>query len=192
MKKVYLIRHALPAFPSTSKMCLGITDIPIGDKGLRQAREMAGKLPAVTAVFSSPLRRAVQTAQAIGLPVSVIEGLREMYAGEWDGLTFDEIRQRYPQLYAARARDLTLPLPGAEDTHICRSRFRAAMEQAAQKAPGDFAVVAHGGIIAQFLQSITGTWYKPDYAEVIQLFWHNGTFYTKDPTHHEDEIKTFL
>ena len=180
MKKVYLIRHGLPDFPGGKGMCIGTTDIPMGDKGLAQAAQMAEKLPAVTAVFSSPLTRAVQTAQAIGLPVTILPDLREMHAGEWDGLTFDEIRQRYPELYAARASDLTIPLPGAEDHEEGLHRFAAAMEKAVNLAPGDFAVVAHGGIIAQFLQHITGTWYKPGYTEVVTLFWKDGTFDTKE------------
>jgi len=180
MKKVYLIRHGLPDFPGGKGMCIGTTDIPMGERGFAQAAEMARKLPPVTAVFSSPLTRAVQTAQAIGLPVAILDDLREMYAGEWDGLTFDEIRQRYPELYAARFHDLTIPLPGAEGHAAGLSRFQRAMEEAAQTAPGDFAVVAHGGIIAQFLQSITGNWYKPGYAEVLTLFWNDGIFHTKE------------
>ena len=180
MKKVYLIRHGLPDFPGGKGMCIGTTDIPMGEAGLAQAARMAENLPALTAVFSSPLTRAVQTAQAIGLPITILPDLREMYAGEWDGLTFEEIRQRYPELYAARAKDLTIPLPGAEDHEEALSRFTSAMEQAAVLAPGDFAVVAHGGIIAQFLQRITGTWYKPGYTEVVTLFWKDGTFDTKE------------
>ena len=176
MKKVYLIRHALPDFPGGKGMCIGTTDIPLGEKGFAQASEMAKKLPAVTAVFSSPLSRAVQTAQAIGMPVTVLDGLREMHAGAWDGLTFDEIRQRYPDLYAARATDLTIPLPGAEDYTVGLTRFANAMQEANKLTDGDFAVVAHGGIIAQFLQDIGGHWYKPDYTEIITLYFDNGIF----------------
>ena len=176
MKKVYLIRHGLPDFPGGKRMCIGTTDIPMGEAGLAQAAEMATKLPAVTAVFSSPLIRAVQTAEAIGLPVTILPDLREMYAGEWDGLTFDEIRLRYPELYAARAADLTIPLPGAEDHKEGLTRFTSAMKQAATLAPEDFAVVAHGGIIAQFLQSVSGNWYKPDYAQIVTLTYQNGIF----------------
>ena len=176
MKKVYLIRHGLPDFPDGNRMCIGTTDIPMGERGLEQATAMAAKLPPVTAVFSSPLTRAVQTAEAMGMPVSILDGLRELYAGAWDGLTFDEIRARYPELYAARARDLTLPLPGAEDHAEGLARFSAAMEAAAQAAPGDFAVVAHGGIIAQFLQDISNIWRKPDYAEIISLRWEDEHF----------------
>ena len=176
MKKVYLIRHGLPDFPNGKRMCIGTTDIPMGEAGLAQAAQVAEKLPAVTAVYSSPLTRAVQTAEAIGLPVTILPDLREMYAGEWDGLTFDEIRQRYPELYAARAADLTISLPGAEDHEEGLHRFISAMNQAATLAPGDFAVVAHGGIIAQFLQSVSGNWYKPDYAEIVTLTYQNGIF----------------
>ena len=52
----------------------------------------------------------------------------------------------------------------------------ADIQQAAQAAPGDLAVVAHGGIIAQFMQHISGTWYKPDYTEIIPLRYENGKF----------------
>ena len=176
MKQVYLIRHGLPDFPGGKGMCIGTTDIPMGDKGFAQAAQMAKKLPPVTAVFSSPLTRAVQTAKAIGLPVTILDGLQEMYAGEWDGLTFAQIRERYPELYAARFHDMTIPLPGAERYEDGIARFSAAMEAAAQTAPGDFAVVAHGGIIAQFLRSIGGIWYKPDYTEIIPLLYENGQF----------------
>ena len=175
MKRVYLIRHGLPDFPGGKRMCLGSTDIPLGEKGLAQAAEMAAKLPSVTAVFSSPLARAVQTAQAIGTHTIIIEDLRELHAGEWDGLTFDEIRTRYPALYAARGQDQALPLPGAEDDAAGLARFKRAMEAAAALAPGDFAVVAHGGIIARFLGCR-----KPDYCQIIPLFWKNGTFTTQE------------
>ena len=177
MKTLYLIRHALPAFPEGSKMCLGITDIPIGREGTQQAKAMAAALPPVTAVYSSPLRRAIQTAQAIGHPVQILSGLREIYAGDWDGLTFAQIRQRYPELYAARGLDSTIPPPGSEDAEAALVRFRLDLERAAAEAPGDLAVVAHGGIIAKFLQSLTGVWRKPGYTEVIPLIWKDGKFY---------------
>lgn len=176
MKQVYLIRHGLPDFPKGQRMCLGATDLPMGAEGLAQAAKMAEKLPPVTAVFSSPLTRAVQTAQAISLPVTILDDLRELHAGQWDGLTFPQIRERYPELYAARGLDPTLPLPGAEDHAAGLARFRGAMEMAARTAPGDLAVVAHGGIIAQFLQELGGVWRKPDYAEIIPLIWENEHF----------------
>ena len=179
MKMVYLIRHGLPDFPGGKRMCIGSTDLPMGQEGLVQAAEMAKKVPAVTAGFSSPLTRAVQTAGAIGLPVTVLENLRELDAGAWDGLTFEEIQVRYPDLYAARGNDQTLPLPGAEDHGSGLARFTVAMEEAAQAARGDLAVVAHGGVIGLFLEKISGNWRKPDYTEIISLEYENGTFTLK-------------
>ena len=56
------------------------------------------------------------------------------------------------------------------------ARVSAAMNAAAETASGDFAVVAHGGILAQFLQSVSGNWYKPDYTEIVTLTYQNGIF----------------
>lgn len=180
MKHVYLIRHGLPDFPDGKRICIGRTDLPMGKAGLAQAQEMAAALPPVTAVFSSPLTRAVQTAEAIGLPVAVLPNLRELDAGEWDGLTFDQIRQRWPLLYAARGDDRTLPLPGAEDHAQGLARFQKAMQAAVEAAPGDFAVVSHGGVIALFLQSISGIWQKPQYAQIIPLVHKDGRFFLQE------------
>lgn len=184
MKKAYLIRHGLPEFPQGERMCLGSTDIPLGAEGLAQARNMAARLPPVTAVFSSPLSRALQTARAIGGPITVLEDLREMHAGQWDGLTFAQIRSRYPSLFEARGKDPTIPLPDAEDHQQAAARFRAALEAAARQSPGDFAVVAHGGVIFQFLTSIGARARKPDYAEILCLQYENGKFTLQEESDH--------
>lgn len=183
MKRVYLIRHALPDFPGGERMCLGRTDIPLGEEGLAQAKAMAQTLPPVSRVYSSPLRRAVQTAQAIGEPV-ILEGLLELSAGAWDGLTFREIKLRYPELYAARGRDKTLALPGGEPAREALPRFRETLEQVARDAPADAAVVAHGGIIALFLRTLDGVGLKPDYCQVIPLLWADGAFQLQEDITH--------
>lgn len=183
MKHVYLIRHALPDFPEGERMCLGRTDLPLGHEGLAQAEAMARSLPPVTRVYSSPLRRAVQTARAVGEPV-ILQDLQEMSAGEWDGLTFREIRARYPALYAARSRDKTLPLPGGEPASVALPRFRRALTRAVREAPGDVAVVAHGGIMALFLGTLDGVGRKPDYCQIIPLVWADDTFTIQEDESH--------
>ena len=176
MKRAYLIRHALPDFPDGQRRCLGRTDIPLGDAGMAQAEAMAASLPTVTAVYSSPLTRAVQTAKMIRPEITVLPGLRELDYGQWDGLTFTEIRRRFPELYAAREHDKSLLPPGAEPPEQALARFLGAMGEAARVSPGDFAVVAHGGVTELFLQTIIGKGYKPRYCEVISLQWENGRF----------------
>lgn len=180
MKRILLIRHGQPAFPGGQRQCIGTTNLPLSAEGLAQAEDMARSLPAVSAVFSSPMTRAVETAQAIRPDVTILDGLRELDYGQWEGLTFSEIRRDYPELYAARADNLALQPPGAESCEAGLARFSAAMAQAAQHSPGDFAVVAHGGIIALFLEHITGRWYKPAYCEIVTLQWDERGFFLKE------------
>lgn len=183
MKRVYLIRHGLPDFPQGQRMCLGRTDLPLSAAGLAQARAMAASLPPVSAVFSSPLQRALQTARAIGSPI-VVEDLQELFAGDWDGLLFSEIQQRYPALYAARGITPGLPLPNGESDESGLLRFCQAMEQAAGMASGDFAVVSHGGVIRLFLRHLGGQPRKPAYAEVVPLIYENGNFILEEEMPH--------
>ncbi len=175
MRRVYLIRHAKPDFPNGERMCLGTADLPLGKEGREQAQTLSETLPPVTAVFSSGLSRAVQTAQALGSQVRVLPGLREYGAGEWDGLTFREIRQRYPELYGARGKDLSIPMPGQEDRGAGLLRFQKALLEAVNQSRGDIAVVSHGGIMAAFLKSLGGTGEKPGYGQVVPL-GYDGTF----------------
>ena len=80
----------------------------------------------------------------------------------------------------ARARDLSLQPPDAESCEAGLARFSAAMEEAARRSPGDLAVVAHGGIIALFLEHITGRWHKPDYCEIITLQWDESGIFQQE------------
>ena len=177
MKTIYLIRHGRPAFPEEKHMCLGRTDIPLNEEGFAQAAHTAQLLKDRSfTVYASPLIRAVQTAEAFGKPITVLEDLQELYAGDWDGLTFDTIRERYPELYAARGADKTIPLPGAEDHAAGLRRFRSAVTAAAEAAPGDLAIVAHGGVMGLFLQDVTGQWEKPGYGEIRCFTHENGKF----------------
>ena len=197
MVKLIIVRHG-NSIGNYKRIFIGQTDWGLSEVGEQQVERLTEYLKQfhIDKIYSSDLCRAyntvLPTAQRLGLPIHKREGLREIYAGEWDGLTFAEIRRRYPDLYAARAKDLTLPIPGAEDQEAALVRFRCDLEQAAREAPGDFAVVAHGGIIAKFLETLTGTWRKPDYTEVIPLIWEKGQFYTKDSSKNAGNKKSFL
>ena len=185
MRNVYLIRHGLPDFPGGKGMCLGSTDLPLSETGRQQASAAAEKLEGLEfSLFSSPLIRAIQTAEPMNRPITVIPELQELCAGEWDGLTFDEIRVRYPELYDIRATDKTVSPPGAEPNDVGLRRFRRGMEKAAALCEGDFAVVAHGAVIQLFLDSVTGHGWKPQYTEIVQLQLENGVFTLKEEKNH--------
>ena len=177
MRVIYLIRHGLPDFPEGKRMCLGRTDLPLSEEGFYQAEKAALALEGrKITVFCSPLIRARQTAEALRRPFIILEDLQELNAGAWDGLSFDEINVRFPELYARRGADKTIPLPGAESNEAGLQRFQNALQKAIQAAPGDLAIVGHGGIMALFLESCFGKWEKPGYGEIIPLGFENGEY----------------
>lgn len=157
-RRIYLIRHGRPDFPLDRPMCLGQADVPLGSLGRMQAlllgRELAGR--AEGGVFCSPLSRAFETAKFISEDYVVYPGLEEASAGEWDGKNFEEIARDYPELYAARGSDPSLPIPGSEDASDALDRFESALRMILLFTQGDVAVVSHATVIGAFTASLSG------------------------------------
>ena len=151
MRTILLIRHAPADYLNGTSCCLGSrTDVPVTQAGIATAAELAPLLreAEIASVWSSPMLRCRQTAQAMagGLPVGVVPGLEELDCGEWDGLSFDEIRSRFPEHYARRGLDPALPPPGGETPAHAAARALAALHGLAARSQGNLAVVAHAGI----------------------------------------------
>lgn len=158
MRKIYLVRHGQPFFPGGEGCCLGSTDFPLSTLGRLQACLLGKAFEAKDlTVFSSPLTRAYTTACAISPSPVVIDELSEMHAGDWDGLSFREIKEKWPGLYEARAENTELPIPGAEDWDEGQARFIKAVEQALSQSEGDIAIVAHTTVILSFICRIMGS-----------------------------------
>lgn len=159
MRSVYLIRHGHPDFPIASRICLGQTDTPLGPLGQLQGVLLARAFAqtALTAVYTSPLCRAYDTARYLCDKPIVKNDLAEQATGLWDGLSFAEIAERWPEEYARRGEDPTRTMPGGEDlTHAC-ARFAAAVAEILQDSAGDIAIIAHKGVIDVFLRALTGS-----------------------------------
>lgn len=173
MRNIYLIRHGQPDFPEGKKMCIGRTDLPLSKLGKLQAVLLGAEFDGrQITVFSSPLRRATQTAEGLERPITILEGLRELDMGQWDGRTFDEIRRLFPALYAARETDRTLPFPEAEDRHSGLERFSKAIRQALATSSGDIAIVTHSGVMELFLNRQN----KAPYGSVTHILEDQGSF----------------
>ena len=149
-KLFYLIRHAQPVYPGGKMMCLGQkNDVPLSPLGFRQAKALSRhfqNLP-IEAVYTSPLLRARQTAQAVvgkAHPVHVLPDLIELDGGEWDGLTFDELHERYPE-YFGKGRQASCP-PGGETDEQGLARAYAALAHIVTHTQHSAAIVAHSGI----------------------------------------------
>lgn len=158
MRKIYLIRHARPLLPPGKRICYGITDLPLSPLGHMQGVLVGEymKDKPITAMFCSNLSRSRQTAEYVDPDPIGIEGFREMDAGDWEGLSFDEIRERWPEEYTRRAEDNSLTIPGGEPAEDAHVRFRAALDQAVARTEGDIAIVTHGTVMQLFLCDLTG------------------------------------
>ncbi|WP_280260898.1 histidine phosphatase family protein, partial [Nocardia abscessus] len=102
----------------------------------------------ITAVVSSPLGRARETAEAaaaaLGVPVEVHDGLIETDFGVWEGLTFAEAAQRDPDLHARWIGDPTVAAPGGESFEEVTGRVDAARRDLLERYPGaNLVVVSH-------------------------------------------------
>jgi len=188
MRRIYLIRHAFPDLPPGKKRCIGRTDVPLGTLGKLQAVQLGEymKNKPVSGVFCSDLSRARETACAISPHPATVPGLREMDAGDWDGLFFDEIRQKWPEIYEKRGIDPNYPIPGAEATEQGQIRFAGAVEAIVQKAEGDIAVVAHCTVIQSFLSYVLETdvktcrEYRLDYTGICTIGYACGRYSVLD------------
>lgn len=148
----YLLRHCKPQLPEGGHVCLGHTDVPLSSEGKQQAQRLAEYFAQriVTAVYSSDLLRSRQSAEAIacvaGLPLHTRSMLREIDMGQWDGLSFAEIRQRWPQEYERRGSDIwQYRPPGGESFANCAKRSQEALQAIAGETTGSVVLVAHSG-----------------------------------------------
>ncbi len=156
MRRVYLIRHAHPAFPAGAHVCLGRTDTALGTLGKMQACLLgeAFRGTALSVVFSSPLQRCLQTAAALGTTAVPVPELAEQNMGVWDGLDFGQICSAWPELYERRKAEPLLVPPGAETLSEVQKRVLPALHRCLEESKGDIAVVAHASVIQVILAEV--------------------------------------
>ncbi|MGB9777691.1 MAG: histidine phosphatase family protein [Anaerolineae bacterium] len=188
---IILVRHGQTAWNEPGERIRGRSDVPLSQEGIAQARATARYIAArwpLTAVYSSPLSRAMETARAIaeaqGLQAQPLEGLIDLSFGEWEGLPIPEIQDRYPDLWRAwREAPHTLRFPGGESLDVVRERSMAALEETIRRHPGEtVALVAHRVVNQVLLCAVLDLgndhfWQvAQDTCAVNQIEW-NGKFY---------------
>ena len=146
--KLALLRHGPTGWNAQGRI-QGHTDIPLSDDGLAK---MQGLLPpadfASTRVFVSPLLRARQTAEALGLSGAIWDArLMEQNWGRWEGLTRAEILARDgPDAFTRAGAKLAFRPPGGESTGELHDRVTAFLKDLARD-DGDAIAVAHLGVL---------------------------------------------
>ncbi|HTM48612.1 MAG TPA: histidine phosphatase family protein [Bryobacteraceae bacterium] len=149
MGVVHLIRHGAP---EVTGVLLGRTDVPLGPAAVPAATF------AVATVFGSPLRRARRTAELLfpKQPVNILDGLAERGLGDWEGRSWSEVQQGWPDLAAQADRDWFAAVPpNGEPWNLFVERVASAWREI-RRARAPVAVVAHAGVNAVLCELIAG------------------------------------
>jgi broad specificity phosphatase PhoE len=149
--RILLLRHAETDW-NRERRFQGWRDVPLSATGREQAESAARLLAAtrIEAVWSSPLARARDTAAIIAAPhrlaVQESDAFREMGFGEWEGLTRDQVRERFPDAHRAWAETPhEAAWPGAETLAMVRARALAGLEALRAAHTGQtICLVSHG------------------------------------------------
>lgn len=162
--ELFWIRHGETKWNQLARY-QGHQDIPLSPTGKKQAERVAEYLKKYpfTAIYSSDLKRARQTAEVIaekhGLIVKSFPELRERQCGEWEGLTIDQVKQQYADWEYVSQKGGKY---GIEKTSHAAKRFLNKCEELAQKHVGEMiAIVAHGMCMNASLEMIDKEKYGP-------------------------------
>ncbi|MDD5037806.1 MAG: histidine phosphatase family protein [Dehalococcoidales bacterium] len=149
MTEIMLVRHGETEW-NVGEVFRGRIDIELNDTGFKQAQLLADYLSdlKIEAVYSSPLKRAIKTAEAIArrhkLDVKIAPDLIDLDFGQWQGLPLGEVRDKYKALYLEWAsRPDRVKIPAGESLDDVRGRAIGVVEEAMAKYNGTVVLVSH-------------------------------------------------
>jgi len=153
--RLMLVRHG-ETVDNARGVTQGWSDSELSDRGRTQVQRLADRLARIapTTVYSSSLGRAVATAEAVAgqldLEVRLLDDLREMNCGRWEGMPFLEIRDKERETYERWTSDPSFPCPGGESFSDVRARIERALatveRECGEENPRPL-VVSHGNAI---------------------------------------------
>lgn len=159
MGNIYIVRHGVTNYNQENRF-QGQLDIPLNEEGLAQVAKLGNyfqKKP-VDVIYSSDLKRAYQTAEAISnvkdLQIRILPGLREVNVGKLEGMTWAEVKENYPNWARAGHNH---GYPGGETRLEIENRVKNSWEYIAKRHSNDNVVlVSHGGIIKSLICLLLG------------------------------------
>ncbi len=161
--RLYLVRHGQVADGHTH-LYHGNNDVGLSPAGVRQLELLAEHLAPVplAGIYASDLTRALTGARIIArgreVEAQALPEFREVHFGVWEGLSFTEIAERYPEELQARFRDLAnFRIPGGESLGDVRRRALPQLAQLIERHEAQaFLVVAHAGVNRVILSEALG------------------------------------
>lgn len=159
--RIILVRHGETDWNKEKRIQGGLSNTPLNDLGRKQAEKLALRLRQddIRAVYSSPLDRSLDTARAIAryhrLEVSIEPSLREIEAGELEGVTTSDMGRRLSELLTQHG--VATRLPGGESLAEVQRRSWDAIRRLSRKHPdGILVLVSHYFVILAIVCSVLG------------------------------------
>lgn len=163
--KIFLIRHGQTDWNLKGKI-QGSCDIDLNETGILQAKELSEKILESNykfpIIYTSPQKRALTTAQILsettGVEYVPLKGLEEINLGGWEGLSWAEVKEKFPKEYEEwyKNRRYTKP-PKGESYQDMLERVLAALQSISTDERENIAIVTHSAVIMCILCYITNT-----------------------------------
>ena len=153
--KFYFVRHGETKW-NVDKKIQGTTDVPLNEKGIRQAEELAQKLTAenyrIDRAYTSPQQRAAETAriaaEALGIECIPMQELIEMNLGEWEGSNWNVIEEEYGEVYYHwNTNRRYVKTPGGECYNEVLGRTLKALSSILEREKGNVLIVTHSAVL---------------------------------------------
>ena len=159
--RLYVVRHGATVWNKETRY-QGQTDIPLSEEGEEQAERIAGRFTCepITAVYSSPLMRALDTARVIarphGLEVGLLPGMLEIGFGDWEGKEYTHVREQYSEKLRNWIQDpLKHGIPNGESLPALKERVEGALDKIlSEHKEGHVVLVGHSGSIRMLFCSL--------------------------------------
>lgn len=188
MTEITLARHGETEW-NVAKIFRGRIDIELNATGIKQAELLAGYLSKVkiAAIYSSPKKRALKTAEMVAshhkLDVVVTPGLRDLDFGQWQGLSHQEVKDKYKELYTAWMNaPHQVRIPEGESLDDVRQRALGVVDEVIAKYEGIVILVSHRVVNKVLICALLGLdnshfWdIRQDTCGITTFIYENGRF----------------
>ena len=190
MVKIILVRHGETDW-NRDQVFRGRIDVALNEVGLRQARVLQESLhdSELDGIYSSPLKRAFETASIVGenrnVAVTVEEGLIDIDFGKWQGLSHQKVKEEYKNLYETwLTQPQLVTFPDGETLKEVRRRSMGVLEMVVKNNPGKtLAFVSHRVVLKVLLCTMLGLelshfWYiRQDTCAINRFELKDGNYF---------------
>ncbi|MBC2744196.1 MAG: alpha-ribazole phosphatase [Desulfosarcina sp.] len=162
-KKILLLRHGEVQAETDEKRFIGQVDLPLSDMGRHQAQcwwKCLSDAP-LERIISSDLSRCMETARIIAahrsMNVAPLAGLREINLGQWDGMSFRKVKERWPDAFQKRGMEIARFRPPEGESFLdLQQRVVSVFEKAVDQTGKNILIVAHAGVNRMILCHLLG------------------------------------